>query len=172
MSEKQIFQKNVYLPLIQSKGKITLQQTENTGFEHKIQSLLNHNKIDKAIEELDNEINDQNQSDPNSQLIVKAFKATSLYKDTLKNQNGILYLDEKTFDLNDDQDIMSYLHREISTRDDTFDPQVEKVDHNELMLSNRRQIRYLFSHLIEKKFEQKMESSEYEKLIEIEEMTK
>jgi hypothetical protein len=59
-------------------------------------------------------------------------------------ENGV------TYDLNNDKDLLRYLYREIEHKENTYD-----LDDDQLVY-NRRQIKYLFSSLIERKFDEKM----------------
>ena len=102
------------------------------------------------------------------QQISDAFKHSHVFQEVIRRDNGIIKdPNGETYDLKKDEDLVKYINREIENKEKTYD---NENDTNQLSY-NRRQIKYLFSSLIEKKFENQMKP-EFERIMEMENIFK
>eukprot|EP00347_Sterkiella_histriomuscorum_P005819 403355150 len=122
-------------------------------FEHKMHDYLLLNKLDKAINKLDEELKD----DPSLQ-ILEAFQNSTMFQELVTQSGGQVEDNGRIYNLLDPTDLLAYINREIENKEKTYDnsTDVQQISYN------RRQIKYLFSSLVERNYDSQMKP-EYEK---------
>jgi len=116
--------------------------------------LIVDNKIDEAISMIEEDL----KNDPDLQ-IAEAFRWSPLFQQLLNDSSGLVQENGKTYNLRKTEDLLAYVNWEIETKEKNYEVEGTREE----IGYSRRQIKYLFSHLIESKFEQQMKP-EYEKM--------